>query len=88
MGNEFVHQPVMLAEVLEALRPRSGGRYVDSTLGSGTHAEAILRASSPDGWLYGCDRDPAALAAARERLREFTAGLKSGRAIFPSWRNG
>ena len=72
MGNEFVHQPVMLAEVLEGLRPRPGGRYVDATLGSGSHAAAILRASSPDGWLYGCDRDPAALEAARERLKEFT----------------
>jgi 16S rRNA (cytosine1402-N4)-methyltransferase len=72
MGNEFVHQPVMLAEVLEALQPRPGGRYVDGTLGGGSHAAAILRASSPDGWLYGCDRDPVALEAARERLKEFT----------------
>jgi len=72
MGNEFVHQPVMLAEAVEALRPRPGGRYVDATLGSGSDAEAILRASGPDGWLYGCDRDPAALEAARERLKEFT----------------
>ncbi|HZO86269.1 MAG TPA: 16S rRNA (cytosine(1402)-N(4))-methyltransferase RsmH [Verrucomicrobiae bacterium] len=72
MGNEFIHQPVMLAEVLEALRPRSGGRYVDGTLGGASHAQAILRASSPDGWLYGCDRDPAAVEAARERLKEFT----------------
>ncbi len=72
MGNEFVHQPVMLEEVLEAVRPRAGGRYVDATLGGGSHAEAILRASSPDGWLYGCDRDPAALEAAQERLNEFT----------------
>jgi 16S rRNA (cytosine1402-N4)-methyltransferase len=62
----------MVAEVLEALRPRSGGRYVDGTLGGSSHAAAILRASSPDGWLYGCDRDPAAVEAARERLSEFT----------------
>jgi 16S rRNA (cytosine1402-N4)-methyltransferase len=72
MGSEFIHQPVMLAEVLEALRPRAGGRFVDGTLGGGSHAAAILRASSPDGWLYGCDRDPAAVEAARERLKEFT----------------
>jgi 16S rRNA (cytosine1402-N4)-methyltransferase len=72
MGKEFIHQPVMLPEVVEALRPHSGGRYVDGTVGGASDAAAILRASSPDGWLYGCDRDPAAVEAARERLKEFT----------------
>ncbi len=61
----------MLGEVLEALKPRDGGRYVDGTLGGAGHAAAILDASSPTGWLYGCDRDGAAIEAARERLARF-----------------
>ncbi|MEY4386515.1 MAG: hypothetical protein RLY20_1798 [Verrucomicrobiota bacterium] len=67
----FVHKSVMLAEVLEALRPQAGGRYADGTLGGAGHAAAILAASSPDGWLFGCDRDRVAIEAAKQRLAEF-----------------
>jgi 16S rRNA (cytosine1402-N4)-methyltransferase len=67
----FVHNPVMLAEVLAALRPHPCGRYADGTLGGAGHAAAILRASSPSGWLSGCDRDGVALEAAQARLAEF-----------------
>lgn len=59
----------MAAEVLAGLAPKAGGRYVDATVGGAGHAEAILAASRPDGWLYGCDRDGAAVEAATERLR-------------------
>ena len=71
MAEEFVHRSVMVGEVLEALQPRSGGRYVDGTLGGGGHAAEILRASSPDGFLYASDRDAMALDAARERLAAY-----------------
>jgi 16S rRNA (cytosine1402-N4)-methyltransferase len=62
------HQPVMLDRVAELLRPRSGGVYLDATLGLGGHAERLLEASAPDGRVIGLDRDPAALALARRRL--------------------
>lgn len=68
---KFKHQPVMVAEVLSALKPQPGGRYADGTLGGAGHAEAILAASSPNGWLFGCDRDGAAVDATRERLAKF-----------------
>jgi 16S rRNA (cytosine1402-N4)-methyltransferase len=63
---------VLVTEVLQALQPRPGGRYADGTIGGGNHARALLEASSPDGWLYGCDRDPFALAAAAELLAPFS----------------
>jgi len=62
------HQPVMLDRVAELLRPRSGGVYLDATLGLGGHAGRLLEASAPDGRVIGLDRDPAALALARQRL--------------------
>src|ERR1043166_2870030 len=61
----------MLAEVLAAVQPKAGGVYADGTIGAGGDAAAILAASWPSGWLYGCDRDEQALAVARERLAEF-----------------
>ena len=64
------HVPVLLREVLEALRPERGGVLVDATLGLGGHAEALLDAS-PSVRLVGIDRDPEALALARVRLARF-----------------
>jgi 16S rRNA (cytosine1402-N4)-methyltransferase len=71
---EFIHKPVMAAEVLDALKPRPGGRYADGTLGGAGHAVSLLAASSPTGWLSGCDRDGAAVEAAQKRLGEKFAG--------------
>jgi len=64
----------MAAEVLAALRPCPTGRYADGTLGGAGHAVQLLAASSPTGWLYGCDRDGAAVEAAKARLAVEFAG--------------
>ena len=79
---EFTHRSVLVAEVLAALQPRPAGRYVDGTLGGGGHAAAILAASSPTGWLYGCDRDSAAVEAASRRLAGFAGRFELRQASF------
>ena len=65
------HIPVLYQEVLAGLRIKSGGRYIDATVGGGGHAYGILVASGPDGELLGVDADPMAMALAGERLTEF-----------------
>jgi 16S rRNA (cytosine1402-N4)-methyltransferase len=79
---EFSHKPVLVAEVLTALRPGPGGCYLDGTVGGGGHAEAILQASAPTGRLLGCDRDAAALAAAGRRLAEYGERVELRQANF------
>jgi 16S rRNA (cytosine1402-N4)-methyltransferase len=64
----------MAAEALAALKPVPGGRYADGTVGGAGHAAGILAASSPTGWLSGCDRDGVAVEAAKKRLAEKFAG--------------
>jgi 16S rRNA (cytosine1402-N4)-methyltransferase len=64
------HDPVMLKEVLKNLDVKSGGVYVDCTLGGGGYAEAILERIG-DGKLYGFDTDPHAMDFAGKRLAKF-----------------
>lgn len=65
------HVPVMPDEVIAYLAPRSGGLYLDGTLGGAGHARLVLEASSPDGRLVGLDRDPAAIRRAQDVLAPF-----------------
>ena len=66
------HTPVMLQEVLEWLRIKPDGIYVDATLGAGGHSAAIAARLS-SGRLISLDRDAQALVIARERLKEFAS---------------
>lgn len=61
----FHHVPVLIDEVVQALQPRDGARYVDCTVGGGGHTEALLRAA--DCRVLGIDQDPDALTATRTR---------------------
>jgi 16S rRNA (cytosine1402-N4)-methyltransferase len=60
----------MLEEVLEWLRIRADGTYIDATLGAGGHSEAIAERIS-SGRLISLDRDAQALEIARQRLKRF-----------------
>ena len=64
-----LHEPVMVAEVLEHLEPSRGGLFIDCTVGLGGHARALLEGGASR--LIGLDRDPAAVDAARSALSGF-----------------
>ena len=64
------HVPVMLQEVLEWLRIRPDGIFLDATLGAGGHSEAIAERLGM-GRLISLDQDAQALQIAQERLAKF-----------------
>ncbi|MBO8136617.1 MAG: 16S rRNA (cytosine(1402)-N(4))-methyltransferase RsmH [Desulfotomaculum sp.] len=72
---EFYHIPVLLEEVMEGLNLKTGGIYVDCTLGGGGHTAEILRRTAPNGKVIGIDQDPHALKAAERKLKEFSSRL-------------
>ena len=67
-----MHTPVLAAEVIEWLRIRPEGTYVDATTGTAGHAVEIARRLTT-GRLLAIDRDPKALEIARERLKPYEA---------------
>lgn len=68
METTFFHQPVLVRSVVHFLNVQREGLFVDCTLGGGGHTEALLAAGGPGVRVIGIDRDPRALAAAKERL--------------------
>lgn len=62
------HNSVLLAEVIEHLAIKPDGVYVDATFGRGGHAQAILEQLGPKGRLLAIDKDPEAVAYAREHF--------------------
>jgi 16S rRNA (cytosine1402-N4)-methyltransferase len=72
-GHAGKHLPVMLNEVLEALSPRDGARYIDGTFGGGGYTQAILEAA--DCRVLGIDRDPAAIARGQDLVQRFGGRL-------------
>jgi len=64
------HTPVLLAEVLDALRPDAGRRMVDATLGGGGHARAMALRLAPGGGLLALDQDVDAIEEAERTLAD------------------
>jgi 16S rRNA (cytosine1402-N4)-methyltransferase len=68
MSEDYTHRPVLFNEVLEALNIQPDGFYVDGTFGRGGHAAGILDRLGEKGRLLAIDKDPQALAAAKEQF--------------------
>ena len=66
MNADLQHRTVLLREAVAALAVKPSGTYLDGTFGRGGHSRAILEQLGPDGRLLALDRDPQAVAAARE----------------------
>jgi 16S rRNA (cytosine1402-N4)-methyltransferase len=67
--SDYQHRPVLLEEVVEALKIRPDGKYLDGTFGRGGHSRAILACLSEKGCLMSLDRDPEAIVAGKELQR-------------------
>lgn len=62
----YLHQPVLLWEVVEALKIDPDGIYIDCTFGRGGHSCEILKSLSSRGRILVFDQDPQAIAYARD----------------------
>lgn len=67
------HKPVLLREVIDALAPADGGRYLDGTFGAGGHTRAILEEA--DCKVLGLDRDRTVISGATELVEDYEGRL-------------
>lgn len=68
---EFKHKSVLLEETVDSLQVKSGGIYVDGTLGGGGHAYLVCKRLQGNGTFVGIDQDEDAIRAATQKLQEF-----------------
>jgi 16S rRNA (cytosine1402-N4)-methyltransferase len=77
----------LVNEVIHHLRCAAGGLFVDGTLGTGGHTLAILQHSPATTRVIGIDRDPEALAVARERLKSSSNQISLIQGTFENLKN-
>jgi len=71
-----LHKPVLLETVLSYLKLKPGDIVLDGTVGSGGHAEAILKVIGSDGFLIGLDQDEEAIKRTQSRLEHVDGRFK------------
>jgi 16S rRNA (cytosine1402-N4)-methyltransferase len=69
-SNQY-HPSAMVSEAVSGLNVMPGNSYIDCTLGSGGHTQAILKSVHPGGRVLGIDLDPQAVEVADQRLSEY-----------------
>jgi 16S rRNA (cytosine1402-N4)-methyltransferase len=68
------HVPVLAREVVDALSPHDGGRYVDGTFGAGGYTAAML--DRADCQVIAIDRDPDAIAQGQALAARYAPRLR------------
>ena len=68
MPSRTYHVPVMSKQVLASLQPAQGKLFLDGTAGGGGHSALLLESGAE---VICLDQDPQALAACKERLKDF-----------------
>ena len=81
---ESCHVAVMCAEVLEFLRAREGGTFLDCTFGGAGHTSAILAANSANR-VVALDRDERAISRGRELAAQFGERLRLVKSDFATF---
>ncbi|WP_152045943.1 16S rRNA (cytosine(1402)-N(4))-methyltransferase RsmH [Aureimonas psammosilenae] len=79
VGGPVSHVPVLLGEVLEALRPKAGETVIDGTFGAGGYTRAILGRGAD---VFAIDRDPSAFATASRMASVFEGRMRAVHARF------
>lgn len=82
-NSPFVHEPVMLQEIIDVFAEVTDGVFLDCTLGGAGHASALL-AAHPSMTFLGLDRDHVALSASAERLAKWSERVTLRHARFDS----
>src|SRR5438128_1318995 len=72
---DLVHQPVLLTEVVECLKPRAGDSFLDLTAGYGGHSQAILKATNAPSEMVLIDRDEQAITALKNKFKSSGAEI-------------
>lgn len=73
LHSPVLHLPVMFVQVMDGLRIRKDGTYLDGTFGRGGHARGVLERLNDGGRLLLMDKDPEAIRVAE---REFGADAR------------
>ncbi len=71
-----IHIPVMVNEIVDGLQLRSGGNWLDGTVGDGGHSRIILEHTGPGGYLVGFDKDLQGLKTAEQVLDSYRGRFK------------
>lgn len=64
------HKSVLLEEVIKYLDVKTGGKYIDATVGYGGHSSEILKKIGKEGVLFAFDQDDNAIEFSNSRLSE------------------